>query len=197
MRRRTVGWGLPALVAFLAAACGGGGEVAATSSPATTEAVTTTAGPTTTTWDPVAVRVGLATLLAGEWVGDWRTGASGETGSFSANVRVDAATPSATISIDLGGEVFGEGDPDPFEFVVDLAAAPPYAAWAPPLGDFTFYMTDRGAFTLEAADVPAPGIVSFAATGTAASGRVGLDYTVAFNDGTEVRGRCTLRRPSS
>lgn len=186
-----------AWLALLASACGDGGGVTSTTAPSTTVATATTAEASTTTEDPVAYRVTLATILAGEWVGDWRNTTFGSTGAVLAGIRVDAAGLTATVTIDLGGAVFGGDDPAPFELVVDLSAAPPYAATTALLGEITLVVTDTGAFTLEAADVPAAGIATFWATGTAGSERVDLEYTVAFEDGSEAAGRATLLRPAS
>ncbi len=192
-----------AVLALLASACGGGGEATTTTAPTTTAATTTTAAATTTTAeisttteDPVAYRVTLATILAGEWTGEWRNTTYGSTGEVLVDVRVDGAARTATITIDLGGAVFGGGDPEPFEVTVDLSAAPPYAASTALLGEITLSMTDTGAFTLAAADVPAEGIATLSATGTAGSERVDLEYSVGFDDGSTAAGRATLLRPA-
>ena len=181
-----------ALLALFASACGGGGESTTTAGPTTTAAD----GASTTTEDPVAYRVTLATILAGEWVGEWRNTTYGSTGALAVDVRVDGAAYTATITVDLSGAVFGEGDPDPFELTVDLSAAPPYVASSALLGEITFSMTDTGAFTLESADVPAASIATFWATGTAGSERVDLQYSVGFEDGSEAAGIATLRHPA-
>jgi hypothetical protein len=186
-----------ALLALLASACGDGGAASTTAAPTTTAAASTTAGASTTTEDPVAYRVTLATILAGEWAGDWRNTTHGSTGAVLAGVRVDTAGLTATVTIDLGGAVFGGDDPAPFEFVVDLSAAPPYTATTALLGEITLMVTDTGIFTLEAADVPAAGIATFRATGTAGSERVDVEYTVGLEDGSEAAGMATLLRPAS
>jgi hypothetical protein len=183
-----------ALLALLASACGDGGAATTTAAPATT--ASTTAEASTTTEDPVAYRVTLATILAGEWVGDWRTTTDGSTGAVLVGIRVDNAGLTATVAVDLGGAALGEDDPAPFEFVVDLSAAPPYAATTALLGEITLTVAETGAFTLEAADVPAAGIATFWATGSAGSERVDLEYTVAFEDGREAAGTATLLRPA-
>jgi hypothetical protein len=195
---------MAAVLALSVSACGGGGQTTTTAGPTTTAAVasttaatSTTAEVTTTTEDPVAYRVTLATLLAGEWEGEWRNTTYGSTGAVMADVRVDGAAHAATITVDLGGAVFGQGDPGPFELTIDLSAAPPYTASTDLLGEVTFTMTDTGSFTLGSADVPAAGIATFGATGTAGSERVELEYTVGFDDGSEAVGIATLLRPAS
>lgn len=186
-----------ALLALFAVACGGGGSTT-TAGPATTAAATSTAAEaSTTTEDPVAYRVTLATLLAGEWVGEWRNTTYGSTGELEVDVRVDRTAYTAIVTIDLGGAVFGGGDPDPLEFTVDLSAAPPYAASTALLGEITFGMTDTGSFTLDSADVPAAGISTFWVIGTAGSERVDLEYSVSFEDGSEAAGIATLLHPAA
>jgi hypothetical protein len=185
-----------ALLALLASACGDGGAATTTAAPTTTAVAATTTEASTTTEDPVAYRVTLATILAGEWVGDWRNTTYAGTGAVLAGIRVDADGLTATVTVDLGGAVFGGDDPAPFELVVDLSAAPPYTATTALLGEITLVVTDTGSFTLEAADVPAAGIATFWATGSAGSERVDLEYTVAFEDGREATGTATLLRPA-
>ena len=186
-----------ALLAVSVAACGGEGEATTTTAAVTTGAETsTTAAVTGTTEDPVAYRLTLATLLAGNWVGEWRNITFGSSGDIAADVRLDEAARTATITLDLGGAVFDGEDPAPIVFTVDLATSPPYAASTELLGSITFSMTDTGAFTLEAADVPASGVATFWATGTSGSERVGVEYGVGFEDGSEAEGAATLRRPA-
>ncbi|MBS1195909.1 MAG: hypothetical protein H6R33_629, partial [Actinobacteria bacterium] len=52
---------------------------------------TTTPEATVTTEDPVAYRLVLATILAGEWVGEWQNATSGSGGAVLIGVRVDTA----------------------------------------------------------------------------------------------------------
>jgi hypothetical protein len=179
-----------ALVALLVSACGENGQATTTAAPTTTEAATTTE-------DPVAYRLTLATILAGNWVGEWRNTTAGTIGPLTVDVRVDEAARTATVTIDLDGAVFGAVDPEAFALTVDLTQAPPYAATADLLGAITFSMTDTGAFSLESADVPTEGIATFWASGEAGSERVEIEYGVGFDDGSTADGVATLRRPAS
>lgn len=175
------------------AACGGGGA-ATTTVPVPTSP--TTAAPTTTTIDPTPYRLNLATIFAGEWVGSWENATYGTTGPLAAALAVDAEDLSATLTLDLGGEVFGGGDPAPFEMTIDLAAAPPYTAFSPVLGSLSLIMGVDGAFTLETLDVPAAGVASFRASGRATSAGITLDYTVGLEDGSAAAGTAGLGRPT-
>jgi len=179
-------------LALTAAACGGDGA-GTTTVPVTTPP--TTAAPTTTI-DPTPYRVNLATIFAGEWTGSWENATYGTTGPLAAALAVNAEGLSATLTLDLGGEVFGGGDPAPFEMTIDLAAAPPYAAFSPVLGSLSLIMGVDGAFTLEALDVPAAEVSSFRASGRATSAGITLDYTVGLEDGGEAAGTADLGRPT-
>lgn len=190
MRRWLV---LVGALSLITAACGGDDGTAPTTAPTTT-APTTTAP--TTTGDPAAYRLSLAMIFAGEWTGAWENATSGTTGPIAAAVAVDAASLSAVLSVDLGGAVFGAGDPAPFEVAVDLAAAPPYTSTTALLGDLSLVVEVDGAFTLEAPDVPATGVASFSASGRATSAGITLDYTVGFEDGSEATGTADLGRPT-
>jgi hypothetical protein len=190
MRRWIV---LAGALALIASACGGSDGAAVTTAPATTAPATT--APTTTA-DPSAYRLGLATIFAGEWTGWWENATYGTTGPIAAAVSVDAGSLSAILSIDLGGAVFGSGDPAPFEVAVDLAAAPPYAAATAVLGELSLVVEVDGAFTLEAPDVPGAGVASFRASGRATSAGITLDYTVGFEEGGEATGTADLVRPT-
>ena len=190
MRRWIV---LVGALALIAAACGGDDGAAVTTAPTTT-APTTTAP--TTTADPAAYRLSLATIFAGEWTGSWENATYGTTGPIAAAVAVDTGSLAAILTVDLGGAVFGAGDPAPFEVTIDLTAAPPYAATTAVLGELSLVVEVDGAFTLEAPDVPAAGIASFRASGRATSAGITLDYTVGFEDGGEATGTADLGRPT-
>lgn len=194
MRQRI--WPVGALM-LLVASCGGEAATTTATTAGAPTSATTTVDPTATTEDPGAYRLTLATILAGEWVGEWQNATSGSRGAVLIGVRVDTAGRTATITIDLGGEAFGQRGPAPFAFAVDLSAAPPYTADTALLGPVTFSMTDTGSFTLEAAEVPSAGVAWFEAVGEARSESVEADYAVGFADGSTAQGRVVLGRPAA
>jgi hypothetical protein len=210
VRRLTL---LVGALALVAAACGddpsaptsttvvttttAGASTTAGQTTTTAAASTTTVAPaTTTTVDPAAPRIALALIFAGEWEGEWANTTYGSTGPIALTIAVDAEARTAALNIDLGGSVFGAGDPAPFDFVADLTAASPFTAETPLLGEAEFDVEASGAFTLEAGDVPAAGITSFRAVGRATSAGITLEYTVGFDDGGEAVGTADLRRPT-
>ncbi|MFH1330439.1 MAG: hypothetical protein ABIJ48_07310 [Actinomycetota bacterium] len=170
--------------------------VTATTTATTPATAPSTTAVTATTVDPAAPRVALALIFAGEWEGEWVNTTYGSTGRVALAIAVDTEARTATLTIDLGGSVFGAGDPAAFDFVADLAAASPFIATTPLLGEATLEVEPTGAFTLEARDVPEAGIESFRVAGTATSAGIALAYTVGLEDGGSAEGTATLRRPT-
>jgi hypothetical protein len=166
-----------------------------TTATSTTAVPSTTAAPSTTA-DPAAARVAFALIYAGEWEGTWDNTTFGSSGPPTMAVTVDADARTAALTIDLGGSVFGAGDPGPFEVVVDLTAALPYSVATPLLGEVTFAINNVGHFTMDAPDVPAAGIASLEIRGIADPAGIDLGYTVAFEGGGEAEGIASLRRPA-
>ena len=194
MRRLILFGGFLALVG---AACGDDGTGPTITAPVqTTAAGASTTAVTTTTIDPAASRIALALIFSGEWEGEWVNTTRGTTGPVAVAIAVDTGRRTATLTIDLGGSVFGAGDPEAFVFVADLTAVPPFLAVTPLLGEATFDVEATGRFTLEARDVPGAGLASFAAGGTATSAGIELAYTVGFDNGGSAAGTANLRRPT-
>ncbi|MBP1633217.1 MAG: hypothetical protein H6Q11_1505, partial [Acidobacteria bacterium] len=69
-------WLVGALL-LLVASCGGEAATTTATTGAAPTSTTTTPEATVTTEDPVAYRLMLATILAGEWVGEWQNATSG------------------------------------------------------------------------------------------------------------------------
>ena len=182
---------LPAALVLTLAACGDDAGKAVVTATTTTAAETTT-----TSIDPVAYRLALATIFAGEWTGEWANETFGSAGAMTVLVAVDRETPGVTLTIDLDGPVLGAGDPAGFEVVIDLSGAAPYTASTSLLGRVTVGVEATGAFILEAPDVPAEDIVSLRVTGIATSAGIALEYFVGLGDGGEAQGTVDLERPT-
>lgn len=149
---------------LLAAGCGDDDSASTTSAPAATTttaapASTTTGSPATTTTDATATtavdddtaaRVAAAQDLEGEYEGEWNNTTYGSTGPVDASIVVDPDAAVAQFTLDLGGNVFGFPDPDPFTVEIDLSQEGPY--------EFTTELMGDGEFTI------ADGIVLFAAS---------------------------------
>jgi len=179
MRRIAV---LTLAVALVAAACGDddaatGDTTAATSAPASTGAPASTAAPasteattastsapttstavTTTTTEAAGNPLLEAALqFAGAYVGAWNNTTFGSTGAIETTIEVDEAAETATVTMDLGGFVFGGADPDPIVTVMDLTTEPPYETTNGLLGDASIDFALDGMLTLTAPAVPGLG----------------------------------------
>ena len=150
----------------------------------TTAAVTTTAAATTTTVDAAAARLAAAHLLAGHYAGEWHNTTFGSTGSADLVIEVDDAAKTATVTTDLGGGVFGAGDPDPIVTVIDLTQEGIVEGATDLLGDYTVQIDADGAVTLLAPAVPQLGGSSLAVGGTFDPAAMSFTYTITQADGT-------------
>ncbi len=176
-------------VVFGTASCGddkksSDSTTADTASEDTSAADTTAAAEPTTTVDPVAARVVTAQEIAGTYTGTWTNTTFGSTGSIDATFAVDAATAVATLTMDLGGNVFGSPDPQPLEASFDLNGEGPYTGTNDLFGDFTISYSG-GHLTFEAAAVPGVGGKKMTMDGDfAASGFTGTYTIVDLAEGT-------------
>jgi hypothetical protein len=142
------------LVLMLAVVACGDDDAASTTAVTTTAAATTTTGAPATTVDAVAARVAAAQAYAGSYSGEWNNTTFGSSGSVEVVFTVDAAAATASLVLDLGGSVFGSGDPDPVEVEFDLTADGPYAGTSDLFGDFTVAVDGDGHLVMTAPSVP-------------------------------------------
>jgi hypothetical protein len=166
----------------LVAACGdsAGEETTTTAAASTTvAAVTTTTQPeaTTTTAGTSSERIAMAEALVGAYAGDWFNTTFGSTGTATAEVTLDGTT--VTVTMELGGNVFGVGTTDPVVLVFDVASEPPYETASGLFGDAVIGFAQNGTltFTFEAANLPSLGM-SFKGEGLAHGGGIQLDYQI-------------------
>jgi hypothetical protein len=167
----------------LVAACGGdtaGDETTTTAASTTTvAAVTTSSQPetTTTTAGTSSERIAMAEALVGAYGGDWFNTTFGSTGTATAEVTLDGTT--VTVTMELGGNVFGVGTTDPVVLVFDVASEPPYEIASGLFGDAVIDFAQNGTltFTFEAANLPSLGM-SFKGEGLAHGGGIQLDYQI-------------------
>ena len=156
-----------------------------TEAPASTEAPATTAEETTTTVEDVDVALEAAMAAAGTYAGTWTNTTFGSTGAASMTMTVTEAGD-VSMDWDLGGGVFGFGDPDGENQglnVADLADGEMVSTTL--FGDMQVTVsTDFTRLTLDAEDVPAAGIQAFRALATwSADGSITGTYEVEFEGG--------------
>ncbi|MEQ1872524.1 MAG: hypothetical protein ABL953_02255 [Ilumatobacteraceae bacterium] len=137
----------------------------------------TTADPTTTVVDPAAARIATAEEIAGTYTGEWTNTTFGSTGTINATFTVDAITAIASLSMDLGGNVFGSPDPDALTAEFDLNGEGPYAGTSELFGDYTVeYSAGHLKFTAPA--VPGVGNLEMTIEGDFADGAFSGTYTI-------------------
>ncbi len=191
--------GAPLLFALVLVAAGCGDDssgetetlpepTTATLAPPTTTTVAATTSTTvvaTTTTRPVENPLVEAALeFIGDWSGQWNNTTFGSSGSVEATVAVDAAAESASLTLDLGGFVFGGSDPDPVVIELDLSGTPPLSASDGLFGDSTIEVGEDGTVTMTAHAVPGLGGLTMVVTGAPDPGGWQMAYTIHNQDGS-------------
>lgn len=181
----------------LIAACGGsdGGETTTTGAPTTTTAgeSTTTTVATETTVDEAAGRVAMAEALEGEYEGEWNNLTFGSSGAAEGVVAVDGTL--VTVTLMLGGNVFGVGSPDPVVLEFDLSEPPPYTTESELFGEATIDIDEAGMLDFEAESITSLGGMSLLVEGTVTADGFDVVYRIVQGDGTEfANGTMTMPR---
>lgn len=189
-----------AIASLVLAACGGDdddsteatGTTEATDAPSTEappdtgapDATTTSAAPDTTpSEDPL---LDVLRSFEGDYSGNWSNTTFGSTGTATGTIDLDEDAGVINADVDLGGNVFGEADPDPESFAISIDLddlGKPYTVTSDKFGDVTATLSADGSITVEAADVPGPSIATFSATVTFTGSGFEGTYTVTFEGG--------------
>jgi hypothetical protein len=163
--------------------------------PAATAAATAAASPAASAGlDPVA----LVAMFAGKYSGTWKNTTFGSTGAAALDVSVDRTAKTVSITITLGGNVFGAPAPAPETLTAPIAASG-LTVTSKTFGQMTVTAVPDGAgwkVSATAADVPSARIKSFTTTGTVTNpASLQLTYTVGFRDSTPAaQGTISLTR---
>ncbi len=135
----------------------------------------------------------------GTYSGGWNNLTFSTTGDTTAVVDVQP-DGTASFTLDLGGLVFGEFDPDPATYTstYDADGIVFTATGDEVFGTVTITVVanDDGtaAVTLDAQNVPTGGIETVAATGTLTSDALEMNYTIGFILGATADGTFTLEK---
>jgi len=169
----------------------------ATAAPATTAAPTTTAAPATTA-DPLAEIGALLAQYTGAYEGTWNNTTFGSEGPIVGSIEFDAAALTLTMTVDLGGFVFGAFDPDPEVTVIslaDLAVSPggTMTITSATFGELVVSVTADG-IEVFGADVPDPQIATILVTGPVTPEGFDLTYLIEFEDGGTAEGTATMHK---
>ncbi len=179
------------LALVLLAACGPGGTDARPP-PSPTPSPTPSPSPTP---DVLAAMA----LFEGTYTGSWTNQTFGSTGPITVVVKLDRAAGTVSITLTLGGNVFGMPAPAP-ETVTFKPTPPPlkYSGRSAIFGDVTASLTlgTAGAdFALHGENVPSDRVGKFDARGTITDPRqIALTYVVTFKDGSAANGVASITR---
>jgi hypothetical protein len=141
-----------------------------------------------------ALRIAGAALLAGEWSGEWNNTTFGSSGPIEATITVNTGAGFLLANLDVGGFVFGQEDPDPQTFELDLVVGPPYDMRSGLLGEIDIELADDGSFTLVADNVAAERIAKMTITGQITPTSFSADYTIEFEDGSGAEGTIEVNK---
>jgi hypothetical protein len=133
--------------------------------------------------------------VIGTWSGSWTNQTFGSTGSANFEI-VDSSPGVVTITVDLGGNVFGGVDPPAFTVTATLDSEGniTITGESPVLGTLNIIFNTDGTFTGTVESIPAAGIDSTNFSGTVSNGVLTLNYTVNFSNNTQAVGILTATR---
>jgi hypothetical protein len=182
-------------VALLLLACGG--ETSTSATPKRTPAPTPTPTPTASAGSDLLL---LAAFLEGRYTGAWNNTTFGTTGPIAVDAKVDKTAGTVSVTLTLGGNVFGAPAPPPETFTIKPdPAQSTLTGRSTTFGDLsaTFALAgSQGSFTMKGSNVPNPRVAGFEASATISDPRsFGGRYTVTFKDGTApAQGTFTLTK---
>lgn len=181
-------------LAFLAIAlvsCGGPAATASSSPAASSPAPAATGAASTA---QPATTAPLPAFQDATLVGTWNNTTFGSTGPATFDIKVNAAAATMTVTITLGGNVFGAPAPAPESFTLPLSAAgATFSGKSKTFGDVTATLKG-GTMTFKGDNVPGGRVKSIDGTGTYTPTSLSLAYNVALADGTTAKGTVTLKK---
>ena len=167
---------------------GGGSSVTATS--VTTgggTTATTTGGTTGTTFDP--------STSTGHYTGQWVDSTLGVSGPATMDITVTPTNQMATVTIDAGPNLFGEGDPPSDTFTGSYSnAGVSFSGVSNKFGNVTLTISPTGAVNGNATNVNSSVVDRFTFTGTATSTQLSLNMNVHLINGSSHTGTVTLNK---
>lgn len=175
------GFTLLVVCGALVAACGDSASDETTTTAAAAATTTTAAATTTTTApDETADRIAAAQALAGSYEGEWRNLTFGSSGAAEAEIEVVGSV--TTVTLVLGGNVFGVGSPGPVVMEFDLSHAPPYETTSGLFGEATVEIDVDGNLRFTAGSIESLGGMSLVVDGTVTADGFDLAYAILQAD---------------
>jgi hypothetical protein len=163
-----------------------GGESTSPASPKPTPTPTPTPIPKVSATPDLLI---LAAFLEGRYSGTWNNTTFGTSGPVTADVKVDRTSGTVSLTLTLGGNVFGAPPPPQETFTIKPdPAQSTFTGRSATFGDVTASFAlagTQGTFNMKGGNVPNPRVAGFEASATITDPRsFGGRYTVTFKDGT-------------
>jgi len=146
--------------------------------------------------DPQADQAAQARRYEGQWSGMWTNRTFGSTGSASATVVVGADGETMTITLDLGGSVFGASDPPAEEFVMQLEdSSARTSGTSATYGPYEVTLDlEAETISITLSDVPGERITTVTASGSFSESSFSADFTINFSDGSTAQSTLELTK---
>ncbi len=176
-----------AILLLVVTACGSAENATSPFAPIAAPA-TNTAAPPTNTPEPVETvdpAFEAASVFAGKWQGEWHNLTFDTRGDVTMTVVIEEGGV-ASITIDLGGMVFGQIDPDPATYpgTYDAAGATFMVEGDPIFGTLQVTVGADGSVQITSENSPIPGIQGLTAQGTITADTLQLEYEITASFGT-------------
>ena len=123
--------------------------------------------------------------FAGQYEGTWTNSATGATGPATFDFAVDEASRKIALTLDMGGNYLGLGDPPPAtiyatydEYFARITGTDPH------FGEMNVLIDGDGNITGEFKNVAGGMVPLLTYTGVVGDGRINTTYIITFPDGT-------------
>lgn len=185
-----IGAGVIVVAIILVMVLAAGEPAAPMSDTQTDEQLTSDAGEFEPSEDGVAPGYETFASLEGTWPGSWQNTTFGSEGEISVSVEVKEEG-TATMTLDIGGAVFGLVDPDPMRlsgyYTANLMT---FTGSSDLFGNFMATVDRDGTIALSAPEASAPGIASLVVNGQIDQETEALSgtYVVTFDGGGTAEG---------
>jgi hypothetical protein len=139
----------------------------------------------------------LASQIAGNWTGTWNNTTFQSTGSAALAIATNTTAKTFSVTLTLGGNVFGGSAPPPqtFSGSYTTGAGVTFTGHDALFGDITFTLTPAGVLSGSATNVPSANVSAVTFSGTASAHAITILYTVTLKAGGSASGVVTLTKP--
>lgn len=136
-----------------------------------------------------------ATRLVGNWAGTWNNTTFGSSGPSASTISIDAPTMMLTFSLDLGGNVFGGGDPPAENFTGPISASGFNVSGMSALfGDLTLTVDSQGNLTGSGQNIASPNVSRADFSGTVTETTMNLNYVLQLKPNGTAQGTISFTK---